>query len=164
MKDSRRRQAIIYRRVFLEKSSFYCWMIKFRMRLSFVNLIISLFVSTDFHKLGSPIDQHMYEKRSFVMTLVNLRSLQNLRKLVAYKNYRKRGSASYIVRQWLLWESEREREREREREERDACDVIDITLKSRVIMHMITSTARIDPTRRRVLTLTLSSAQTSKCM
>ena len=25
--------------------------------------------------------------------------------------YRKRGSASYIVRQWLLWESERERER-----------------------------------------------------
>ena len=34
-----------------------------------------------------------------------------------------------------------ERERERERE-RDACDVIDITLKSRVIMHMITSTAR----------------------
>ena len=35
----------------------------------------------------------------------------------------------------------RERERERERE-RDACDVIDITLKSRVIMHMITSTAR----------------------
>ena len=33
------------------------------------------------------------------------------------------------------------RGRERERE-RDACDVIDITLKSRVIMHMITSTAR----------------------
>ena len=32
-------------------------------------------------------------------------------------------------------------ERERERE-RDDCDVIDITLKSRVIMHMITSTAR----------------------
>ena len=27
--------------------------------------------------------------------------------------YRKRGSASYIVRQWLLWEVERERERER---------------------------------------------------
>ena len=43
--------------------------------------------------------------------------------------------------------SRRERERERERE-RDACDVIDITLKSRVIMHMITSTAR-----RRVLSL-----------
>ena len=36
---------------------------------------------------------------------------------------------------------EREREREREKE-RDACDVIHITLKSRVIMHMITSTAR----------------------
>ena len=32
--------------------------------------------------------------------------------------------------------------RGRERE-RDACDVIDITLKSRVIMHMITSTARV---------------------
>ena len=47
--------------------------------------------------------------------------------------YRKRGSASYIVREWLLWVVERER---------DACDVIDITLKSRVIMHMITSTAR----------------------
>ena len=31
---------------------------------------------------------------------------------------------------------------ERQRE-RDACDVIDITLKSRVIMHMITSTARM---------------------
>ena len=31
--------------------------------------------------------------------------------------YRKRGSASYIVREWLLWEGERERER-------DACDVI----------------------------------------
>ena len=31
--------------------------------------------------------------------------------------------------------------RERERE-RDTCDGIDITLKSRVIMHMITSTAR----------------------
>ena len=30
--------------------------------------------------------------------------------------YRKRGSASYIVREWLLWEGERERER-------DACDV-----------------------------------------
>ena len=36
-------------------------------------------------------------------------------------------------------ESQRERERERES---DACDVIDITLKSRVIMHIITSTAR----------------------
>ena len=32
--------------------------------------------------------------------------------------------------------------RGREREREDACDVIDITLKSRVIMHMITSTAR----------------------
>ena len=54
----------------------------------------------------------------------------------AAKNYRKRGSASYIVREWLLWVVESERERERERE-RDACDVIDITLKSQVIMHNI---------------------------
>ena len=30
-------------------------------------------------------------------------------------HYRKRGSASYIVREWLLWVVERERERERER-------------------------------------------------
>ena len=50
--------------------------------------------------------------------------------------YRKRGSASYIVREWLLWEGERERERE------TPVTSIDITLKSRVIMHMITSTAR----------------------
>ena len=40
-------------------------------------------------------------------------------------------------------EMDREIDRERERErERDACDVIDIKLNSRVIMHMITSTAR----------------------
>ena len=52
--------------------------------------------------------------------------------------YRKRGSASYIVREWLLWEGERERERERE----TPVTSFDITLKSRVIMHMITSTAR----------------------
>ena len=38
------------------------------------------------------------------------------------------------------------------REKRDACDIIDITLKSRVIMHMITSTA-CRPTRRHVLSL-----------
>ena len=50
--------------------------------------------------------------------------------------YRKRGSASYIVREWLLWEGERERERE------TPVTSFDITLKSRVIMHMITSTAR----------------------
>ena len=48
--------------------------------------------------------------------------------------YRKRGSASILCVSDFC-----ERERERER---DACDVIDITLKSRVIMHMITSTAR----------------------
>ena len=48
--------------------------------------------------------------------------------------YRKRGSASHIVCEWLLWAVERERER-------DACDIIYITLKSLVIMHMITSTA-----------------------
>ena len=59
-----------------------------------------------------------------------------------YRKYRKRGSASYIVREWLLWVVLVERERERERE-RDACDVIDITLKSRVIMHMITVQQKI---------------------
>ena len=48
--------------------------------------------------------------------------------------YRKRGSVSYIVREWLLWVVERERE--------TPVTSIDITLKSRVIMHMITSTAR----------------------
>ena len=45
--------------------------------------------------------------------------------------YRKRGSASYIVREWLLWEGERERERE------TPVTSFDITLKSRVIMHMV---------------------------
>ena len=57
--------------------------------------------------------------------------------------YRKRGSASYIVHEWLLWVVvvvEREREREWERDA--PVTSIDITLISRVIMHMITSTAR----------------------
>ena len=49
-------------------------------------------------------------------------------------HYRKRGSASYIVREWLLWVVEREREM--------PVTSFDITLKSRVIMHMITSTSR----------------------
>ena len=64
-------------------------------------------------------------------------------------HYRKRGSVSYIVREWLLWVVERERERERERE--TPVTSIDITLKSRVIMHMITSTARrerVDASKR----------------
>ena len=70
--------------------------------------------------------------------------------------YRKRGSASYIVREWLLWVVERERE--------TPVTSFDITLKSRVIsiMHMITSTSRRPPgppTRRRVLQLSLSSAR-----
>ena len=63
--------------------------------------------------------------------------------------YRKRGSASYIVREWLLWEGERERERERER---------------RLWRHSISRwnrewsciwlpRRRVDPTRRRVLSL-----------
>ena len=64
--------------------------------------------------------------------------------------YRKRGGAAYIVREWLLWVVERKRERERERErvrvserERETpVTSIDITLKSRVIMYMITSTTR----------------------
>ena len=58
-------------------------------------------------------------------------------------HYRKRGSVSYIVREWLLWVVERERERDAcERERETPVTSIDITLKSRVIMHMITSTAR----------------------
>ena len=49
--------------------------------------------------------------------------------------YRKRGSASYIVREWLLWEGERERERRLWRHS--------ISCWNReVIMHMIISTAR----------------------
>ena len=56
------------------------------------------------------------------------------RKRGSVSYYRKRGSVSYIVREWLLWVVERERE--------TPVTSIDITLKSRVIMHMITSTAR----------------------
>ena len=74
--------------------------------------------------------------------------------------YRKRGSTSHTVRQWLLWVVERE-ERERERE-RDACDVIDITLKSRVIMHMITSTACRPYASTRSEPVEFSSACTDK--
>ena len=62
--------------------------------------------------------------------------------MVRYKQYyTRRGSAWYIVREWLLWVV-LEREREREREIETPVTSIDITLKSRVIMHMITSTAR----------------------
>ena len=50
----------------------------------------------------------------------------------AFFHYRKR----FLYCAWVTFVSSRERERE------SACDVIDITLKSRVIMHMITSTAR----------------------
>ena len=66
-------------------------------------------------------------------------------------HYRKRGSASYIVREWLLWVVERERER-------------------RLWRHLISHwnrewsciwlpRRRVDPTRRRVLQLSLSSAR-----
>ena len=50
--------------------------------------------------------------------------------------------------------------------ERDACDVIDITLKSRVIMHMITSTAGRPNASARSDSepVVVSSARTSKCM
>ena len=48
--------------------------------------------------------------------------------------------------------------REREREI-DACDVIDITLKSREIMHMITSTVRIPYASTRS-----EPVECSKCM
>ena len=69
--------------------------------------------------------------------------------------YRKRGTASYIVRQWLLREGERERK----------------TPVTSLISHWNREWSciwlprrRVDPTRRRVLTLSLSSARTSKCM
>ena len=60
---------------------------------------------------------------------------KSIRSFVVMKgnsHYRKRGSASYIVREWLSWVVERE----------TPVTSIDITLKSRVIMHMITSTSR----------------------
>ena len=61
-------------------------------------------------------------------------------------NYRKRGSASYIVRQWLLWEGERERERER-RLWRSL-----ISRWNREWSCIWLPRRRADPTRRRVLT------------
>ena len=71
--------------------------------------------------------------------------------------YRKRGSASYIVRQWLLWEGERERERE--------TPVTSLISRwNREWSCIWLPRRRVDPTRRRVLTLSLSSARTSKCM
>ena len=69
--------------------------------------------------------------------------------------YRKRGSASYIVRQWLLWEGERERE----------TPVTSLISRwNREWSCIWLPRRRVDPTRRRVLTLSLSSARTSKCM
>ena len=55
--------------------------------------------------------------------------------------------------------------RGRERE-RDACDVIDITLKSRVIMHMITSTVRRPnaSTRSEPVNVERSNFEGLKCM
>ena len=68
-------------------------------------------------------------------TMLNEPALQK-RAIRSVHHYRKRGNASYIVREWLLWEGERERERE------TPLTSLISTLKSRVIMHMITSTAR----------------------
>ena len=73
----------------------------------------------------------------------------------SWDNYRKRGSASYIVRQWLLWEGERERERE--------TPVTSLISRwNREWSCIWSPRRRADPTRRRVLSL--SSARTSKCM
>ena len=76
-------------------------------------------------------------------------------------HYRKRGSASYIVRQWLLWEGERERERERETPVTSL-----ISRWNREWSCIWLPRRRVDPTRRRVLILdlSLSSARTSKCI
>ena len=60
--------------------------------------------------------------------------------------YRKRGSASYIVREWLLWEGERERER-------DACDVNWYHAEIASDHALWLPRRRVDPTRRRVLSL-----------
>ena len=57
-------------------------------------------------------------------------------------------------------EREREKEREREREREMPVTSFDITLKSRVIMHMITSTARRPyASTRSILSLYMSSAR-----
>ena len=69
--------------------------------------------------------------------------------------YRKCGSASYIVRQWLLWEGERERE----------TPVTSLISRwNREWSCIWLPRRRVNPTLRRVLTLSLSSARTSKCM
>ena len=85
-------------------------------------------------------------------------TLQNgsfLKQIFLKTYYRKRGSASYIVRQWLLWEVERERE----------TPVTSLISRwNREWSCIWLPRRRVDPTRRRVLTLSLSSARTSKCM
>ena len=58
--------------------------------------------------------------------------------------YRKRGSASYIVRQWLLWVVERERERERRLWRHS------ISRWNREWSCIWLPRQRVDPTRRRV--------------
>ena len=70
-----------------------------------------------------------------------------------YRYYRKRGSASYIVRQWLLWEGERERE----------TPVTSLISRWNLEWSCIwLPRRRVDPTRRPVLSLSMSSARTSK--
>ena len=78
-----------------------------------------------------------------------------IQKLVTHCHYyRKRGSASYIVGEWLLWVVV---ERERERPVTSL-----ISLWNREWSCIWLPRRRVDPTRRRVLSL--SSARTSKCM
>ena len=72
--------------------------------------------------------------------------------------YRKRGSASYIVREWLLWEGERERERERETPVTSS-----ISRWNREWSCIWLPRRRADPTRRRVLQLSLSVSARSSC-
>ena len=64
-----------------------------------------------------------------------------------FEYYRKRGSASYIVREWLLWEGQRERERERRLWRQS------ISRWNRKWSCIWSPRRRVDPTRRRVLSL-----------
>ena len=87
-----------------------------------------------------------------------LQASGRVRQVLLYvQNYRKRGSASYIVREWLLWVVERERE---------TPVTSSISRWNREWSCMWLPRQRVDPmhmhTRRRVLSLQLlSSAQSA---
>ena len=68
--------------------------------------------------------------------------------------YRKRGSASYIVREWLLWEGERERE---------TPVTSSISRWNREWSCIWLPRRRADPTRGRVLSLSVSARSSCTC-